>query len=78
MQQSAGLDGRDVYSLGQSSDGTIVAGTGHGIYRLKDTSWIRVDEVDLNASQAPETKVAPKALRSRAGQKGRVASKGSA
>ena len=33
---SDGLDGHDVFSLGQAPDGTILAGTEHGIYRLKD------------------------------------------
>ncbi len=77
-QQSAGLDGRDVYSLGQSSDGTILAGTGHGIYRLKDSSWIRVDDVDLSGSQASEAKVAAKAESSPAGKKAGRPGKGSA
>ncbi len=35
-QLSDGLDGHDVFSLGQAPDGTILAGTEHGIYRLKD------------------------------------------
>src|SRR6185312_12074290 len=34
-QISAGLNGGDVYSLGQASDGTIIAGTAHGLYRLQ-------------------------------------------
>jgi photosystem II stability/assembly factor-like uncharacterized protein len=40
-QMSLGLDGRDVFSLGQAPDGTILAGTAHGIYRLKDGVWER-------------------------------------
>ncbi len=56
-QQSSGLGGRDVYSLGQSSDGTILAGTGHGIYRLKDGVWSAVQDIDLETSQqSAETK----------------------
>jgi hypothetical protein len=43
-QLSAGLDGRDVFALGQAPDGTIVAGTGHGIYRLKDAVWQRAGD----------------------------------
>jgi photosystem II stability/assembly factor-like uncharacterized protein len=43
-QLSSGLDGRDVFSLGQAPDGTIVVGTGHGIYRLKDGLWQRAGE----------------------------------
>lgn len=41
-QKSAGLGGRDVFSLGQASDGTIIAGTAHGIYRLTGSVWNRV------------------------------------
>jgi photosystem II stability/assembly factor-like uncharacterized protein len=37
-----GLDGHDVFSLGQAPDGTILAGTEHGIFRLKDSVWQRV------------------------------------
>jgi photosystem II stability/assembly factor-like uncharacterized protein len=40
-QLSAGLGGRDVFALGQAPDGTIVAGTSHGIFRLKGPVWQR-------------------------------------
>ncbi len=33
-QIGAGLEGRDVFTLAQAPDGTIVAGTGHGIFAL--------------------------------------------
>jgi len=39
---SDGLGGRDIFALGQAPDGTILAGTEHGIYRLKDALWQRV------------------------------------
>jgi photosystem II stability/assembly factor-like uncharacterized protein len=40
-QQSAGLDGRDVYSLASTSAGVLLAGTTHGIYRLQDDGlWL--------------------------------------
>jgi len=39
---SDGLGGRDVLALGQAPDGTVLAGTEHGIYRLKDAMWQRV------------------------------------
>jgi photosystem II stability/assembly factor-like uncharacterized protein len=45
---SDGLDGRDVFSLIQAPDGTILAGTERGIYRLKDALWQRVGD-DANA-----------------------------
>jgi photosystem II stability/assembly factor-like uncharacterized protein len=41
QQVSAGLEGRDVYSLTETSNGTPVAGTGHGIFLLKDGVWKR-------------------------------------
>jgi photosystem II stability/assembly factor-like uncharacterized protein len=43
-QLSNGLEGHDVFSLGQAPDGTILAGTGHGMYRLQDTVWQRVED----------------------------------
>ena len=46
-QKSAGLDAHDVLSLGQASDGTILAGTRHGIYRLNGELWSKVDKVSL-------------------------------
>ena len=58
-QQSAGLEGRDVFSLGQASDGTLIAGTGHGIYRMKDSVWVRAEDVDLSASAHVEEKKVP-------------------
>jgi photosystem II stability/assembly factor-like uncharacterized protein len=38
-QRSAGLDGRDVFSLAQADDGTILAGTGHGLFRWDGQVW---------------------------------------
>jgi photosystem II stability/assembly factor-like uncharacterized protein len=39
QQVSSGLDGSDVFSLGTAGDGTLLAGTGHGIFRLQDGIW---------------------------------------
>ena len=36
QQIGAGLDGRDVFVLSQAQDGTVVAGTNHGIFALTD------------------------------------------
>ncbi len=36
-QLGLGLDGRDVFSLAQTKDGAIVAGTGHGVFLLGDS-----------------------------------------
>ena len=52
-QKSAGLNGQDVFSLGQASDGTVLAGTGHGIYRLHDELWSRVNNVSLSEHSQP-------------------------
>ena len=41
---SDGLEGHDVFSLGQAPDDTILAGTEHGIYRLKDSVWQRAGD----------------------------------
>jgi photosystem II stability/assembly factor-like uncharacterized protein len=38
---SAGLAGNDVTSLTQAPDGAILAGTGHGIYKLQADKWQR-------------------------------------
>jgi photosystem II stability/assembly factor-like uncharacterized protein len=51
-QKSAGLNGQDVFSLGQASDGTVLAGTGHGIYRLQGELWNRVNDVSLRESES--------------------------
>jgi photosystem II stability/assembly factor-like uncharacterized protein len=75
-QLSDGLDGHDVFSLGQAPDGTILAGTERGIYRLKDGDWLRVGDDAKTADAAgaavksapaatskrrPASKVAPRA-----------------
>jgi photosystem II stability/assembly factor-like uncharacterized protein len=46
-QKSAGLNGLDVFSLGQASDGTVLAGTGHGLYRLQGEIWSPVSDVSF-------------------------------
>ena len=45
IQRSDGLDGRDVFSLGQASDGTMIAGTAHGLFRLDSLTqaWTRIE-----------------------------------
>jgi len=40
QQESAGLDGSDIFSLGMASDGTLLAGTGHGVFRMQDGLWV--------------------------------------
>ncbi len=38
-QRADGLEGRDVFTLAQAEDGTVLAGTAHGIFRWSGTSW---------------------------------------
>jgi photosystem II stability/assembly factor-like uncharacterized protein len=38
-QRSAGLDGRDVFSLAQTEDGAVFAGTNRGLFRLDGERW---------------------------------------
>ena len=60
-KQSDGLEGRDVFSLGHAPDGTIVAGTEHGIYVLDQTqqSWKRTgDLLPLAKAKSPAAKTA--------------------
>lgn len=38
-QRSEGLDGRDVFSLAQADDGSIFAGTSHGLFRWTGERW---------------------------------------
>jgi len=58
-QLSGGLDGHDVFSLGQAPDGSMLAGTEHGIYRLKDVVWQRAgDETEAKSAPDPAVKTA--------------------
>ena len=38
-QQSNGLGGRDVFSLAQAADGSLLAGTNEGIFHWDGTTW---------------------------------------
>jgi photosystem II stability/assembly factor-like uncharacterized protein len=65
-QKNAGLEAHDVFSLGQAPDGTIFAGTRHGIYRLTGDMWAKVDRVSLELPVA-ESPPAPKPTTTRKG-----------
>jgi photosystem II stability/assembly factor-like uncharacterized protein len=39
QQRSQGLNGRDVFALAEADDGTLLAGTGHGIVRWNGSLW---------------------------------------
>ncbi|MDE3105118.1 MAG: hypothetical protein KGK08_08065 [Acidobacteriota bacterium] len=53
-QDSTGLLGRDVFALVQASDGSILAGTSHGIYRLNTGVWTRVGDAAASREQVAE------------------------
>ncbi len=57
-QQSAGLGGRDVYSLVTMSDGTLLAGTTHGIFRLQDEVWVDSGTVARGGSKGKTSRAA--------------------
>ena len=67
VQRSRGLQGGDVFAVGQAPDGTVLAGTAHAIYRLAkvEDQWQRVSitvnapAITATASAAPVTTRAP-------------------
>ena len=63
LQRSEGLQGRDVFSLGQAPDGTFFAGTAHGLFRFdKDAqTWSKVQSTPTGMPvQAPPEGPRPK------------------
>ena len=58
QQQSAGLGGRDVFSLLATVDGNVLAGTGHGIFRVEDGIWEDSSKLEDVAEVAPPKPVA--------------------
>ncbi|WP_241654683.1 WD40/YVTN/BNR-like repeat-containing protein [Granulicella sibirica] len=62
-QRSDGLGGRDVFGLGQAADGTIVAGTGHGLF-YQAGAWTKasVKETPIEV-EVPVKVVAKKGVR---------------
>lgn len=75
-QKSAGLEGHDVFSLGQASDGSLLAGTRHGVYRSNGDVWNRANEVTLlpTTIAKPASRAAASASKARSSSagKGRV------
>jgi photosystem II stability/assembly factor-like uncharacterized protein len=47
QQKSSGLDGRDVFTLKQASNGTLVAGTNKGVFELAEggSTWHPINDV---------------------------------
>jgi photosystem II stability/assembly factor-like uncharacterized protein len=72
-----GLDSHDVFALGQAPDGTILAGTEHGIYRLKDSLWRRVG-ADANAAKTANAARGPAGAKAPLAAKARTARRGAA
>ena len=60
QQLAAGLDGRDVFSLAQARDGSIVAGTSHGIFVLDSSSGNPPAAPSADAAAASGAADAPK------------------
>jgi photosystem II stability/assembly factor-like uncharacterized protein len=60
LQKAAGLGGKDVFALKQAANGTLVAGTNHGIYSLERnaTTWKPMNVVVVEHTTM--TKVASK------------------
>lgn len=71
-QRSEGLDGRDVFELAQTSDGTLLAGTGDGVYRWNGGVWTRDDSV-TGPVTVPAAPVHTRSSRTRASQRERAA-----
>ncbi len=61
-QQSDGLHGDDIFVLAQSEDGTLLAGSSHGIFRWDGNAWT---PADAGASQ-PDPPPPPSPAHSRA------------
>ena len=55
-QRSNGLDGRDVFSLAQTDDGLVIAGTSHGIFRWDGSVW-QPDGTVVNTTEKTVTVV---------------------
>jgi photosystem II stability/assembly factor-like uncharacterized protein len=45
QQRSNGLDGRDVFTLAQTDDGALLAGTSHGIFRWSGSAWTQDGDI---------------------------------
>jgi photosystem II stability/assembly factor-like uncharacterized protein len=59
QQKSAGLDGRDVFTLKQASNGTLVAGTNRGMFELLPgtTAWHPINNVVLEKTVSHAVKL---------------------
>jgi photosystem II stability/assembly factor-like uncharacterized protein len=81
QQKSSGLDGRDVFTLKQASNGTLVAGTNRGVFELVSGSaaWRPINNVVLEKTvshtvklKSGKTKTATSTVSTRSVLEGRV------
>lgn len=63
QQQSQGLDGRDIFTLAESSDGRLLAGTSHGIFEWTGGRWQPDGKVVKIEEKAAYTTVKHKRVR---------------
>jgi photosystem II stability/assembly factor-like uncharacterized protein len=59
QQKSSGLDGRDVFTLKQADNGTLIAGTNRGVFELLPgtASWHPINEVVLEKTVSRTVKL---------------------
>jgi photosystem II stability/assembly factor-like uncharacterized protein len=58
-QRSNGLDGRDVFTLKQASNGLVYAGTNHGVLELDASGWQPRDQI-VNTKEEEKTVIEKK------------------
>jgi photosystem II stability/assembly factor-like uncharacterized protein len=63
QQRSDGLAGADVFTLGQADDGTVFAGTGHGVFRWDGSRWQPAGQVIIVTDKKVRVRVKPGAHR---------------
>ncbi len=59
QQKSSGLDGRDVFTLKQASNGTLIAGTNRGVFELLPgtTAWHPINNIVLEKTVSRTVKL---------------------
>ncbi len=71
-QRSQGLNGADIFSMTETPDGTLLAGTRHGIFRLESDTWkssgltMALTSEELETPQAPVARTRQESARARA------------
>ena len=73
QQQSAGLGGRDVFSLHALPTGEVLAGTNHGIYKLANGVWTDSGVLAIPASSVPVKDATPIIVKHTAAESKRTA-----